>query len=168
MDDHGKRQEQDEALEQRIYQMLALLERAGEQQRAAVEMLARAAELEQRIAQVIDNAGQAAAARMAEETRSALDGAIAESAATLRQAARSAVAAAENLRLPWWLHLGAILAAGVLAAGVAVWATHRADTAAAQQDQRTQQQLHEGQLLEHVWPRLTPAQRKKLEQLDAQ
>ena len=50
-------------------------------------------------------ASGAAAKRIAEEARSALDGAIADSAESLRQAARGAVAAAENLRQPWWIHL---------------------------------------------------------------
>jgi len=114
---------------------------------------------------VIEVAGAEASARIAEEARSALDGAITEAGTTMRQAARSAVAAAENLRLPWWLYLVAILLTGGLSASLAFWATHRADLADYQQDQRNQQLIREGQMLERVWPRITPAQRKKLEQL---
>ena len=84
----------------------------------------------------------------------------------MRQAARSAVAAAENLRLPWWLNLVVILLAGLCGGSFAFWATHRADLAYFQQDQRSQQLIREGQMLERIWPKLSPAQRKKLEQLD--
>ncbi len=168
MDNNGQRHDQDENLEQRIYQVLALLERAGEQQRAAAETLARASALEQRIDQGIQIASGAAAKRIAEEARSALDGAIADSAASLRQAARGAVAAAENLRQPWWVHLVMIVMTGILSASLAFWATHTSDFAAYQQDQRNQQLIREGQMLERVWPKLTPAQRKKFEQLNAE
>lgn len=81
---------------------------------------------------------------------------------------RSAVAAAENLRLPWWLNLAVILLAGLCGASFAFWATHRADLAYYQQDQRSQQLIREGEMLERIWPKLTAAQRKKLEQLDAE
>jgi hypothetical protein len=170
MDNNGKPQpqNQNEDLEQRIYQVLALLDRAGEQQRMAADALARASALEQRIDQGIQIASGAAAKRIAEEARSALDGAIADSAESLRQAARGAVAAAENLRQPWWLHLVIIVMTGILSASLAFWATHTSDLAAYQQDQRNQQLIHEGQMLERVWPKLTPAQRKKFEQLDSE
>jgi hypothetical protein len=112
MSGNGQPHHPDEDTEQRIYQVLALLERAGEQQRAAAGMLARAAELEARVDQAIQIASNAAAKRIAEEARSILDGAIADDAENLRQAARGAVAAAEHLRLPWWLNLAAILLAG--------------------------------------------------------
>jgi hypothetical protein len=168
MDDNGKRHNQNEDLEQRIYQVLTLLERAGEQQRMAADALARASALEQRIDQGIQIASGAAAKRIAEEARSALDGAIADSAESLRQAARGAVAAAENLRQPWWLHLVIIVVTGFLSATLAFWATHTSDIAAYQQDQRNQQLIHEGQMLERVWPKLTPAQRKKFEQIEAE
>jgi hypothetical protein len=170
MDNNGKPQPQNqrEDLEQRIYQMLALLERAGEQQRAAADTLARAGAWEQRIDQAIESATIAAAGRIAESTRSALEGAIADSAESLRQAARGAVAAAENLRQPWWIHLVMIVMTGILSASLAFWATHTSDIAAYQQDQRNQQLIHEGQMLERVWPKLTPAQRKKFEQIEAE
>lgn len=164
MDDDGKQQDDD--FERRLFQVLALLERAGEQQRAAAATLERLAGLEPRINHVIEVAGAEASARIAEEARRALDGAVTEAATTMRQAARSAVAAAENLRLPWWLNMVAILLTGVLSASLAFWAIHRADRADYQQDQRTQQLIREGQMLERVWPRLSPAQRKKLEQFD--
>jgi hypothetical protein len=48
MSDNGQRHSDNEELEQRIYQVLALLERAGEQQRAAAELVMRASALEQR------------------------------------------------------------------------------------------------------------------------
>jgi hypothetical protein len=168
MNENGKPHQPAEDLEQRIYQVLALLERAGEQQRAAAETLARASALEQRIDQGIQIASGAAAKRIAEEARSALDGAIADSAESLRQAARGAVAAAENLRQPWWIHLVMIVMTGILSAALAFWATHTSDLAAYQQDQRNQQLIREGQMLERVWPKLTTAQRKKFEQLDAE
>jgi hypothetical protein len=164
MDDDGQRKEDD--FERRLFQVLALLERAGEQQRAAAATLEQLAGLEPRINHVIEVASAEAATRIANEARSALDGAITEAATTMRQAARSAVAAAENLRLPWWLYLVAILLTGVLSASLAFWATHRADLAYYQQDQRSQQLIRDGQMLERIWPRLTPTQRKKLEQLD--
>jgi hypothetical protein len=167
MDNNGQRQD-DNLVEQRIYQVLTLLERAGEQQRMAADALARASALEQRIDQGMQIASGAAAKRIAEEARSALDGAIADSAESLRQAARGAVAAAENLRQPWWLHLAVILVTGVLSASLAFWATHISDIAAYQQTQRDQQLSREGLMLERVWPKLTPAQRKKFEQLEAE
>ena len=168
MNENGKPHQPAEDLEQRIYQVLALLERAGEQQRAAADMLARAAELEPRLDQAIQIASGAAAKRIGEEARSALDGAIADAAENLRQAAGGAVAAAENLRLPWWLNLAAILLAGFLSAAIAIWATHASDYAAYQQTQSDQQLIRAGQMLERVWPKLTPAQRKKIEQLDSE
>jgi hypothetical protein len=86
----------------------------------------------------------------------------------MQQAARSAVAAAENLRLPWWLNLGFILLAGVFGATISSWATHRADVAYFQQDQHNQELIRAGEMLERVWPKLTPAQHKKLQRLDAE
>jgi hypothetical protein len=166
-DNNGERQDQDE-FERRLYQALALIERAGEQQRAAATTLERLSGLEQRVNQAIRDAGAEAAARIGAEARTALDGAISSSAETMRQAARSAVAAAENLRLPWWLNLVVVLLAGLLSGSFAFWATHRADLAWYQQDQRRQQLIREGQMLERIWPKITPAQRKKLEQLDTQ
>jgi predicted DCC family thiol-disulfide oxidoreductase YuxK len=166
MDDNG--QHQDDDFERRLYQVLALLERAGQQQRAAAETLTQAAELEQRVNQAIQAAGAQAAAHIADETRSAIDAAVSSSAQTMRQAARTAVAAAENLRFPWWLNLVVILLAGLLSGSFAFWATHRADLADYQQDQRSQQLIREGQMLERIWPKITPVQRKKLEQLDTQ
>ena len=165
MDDDGQRKDDD--FERRLYQVLALLERTGEQQRAAANTLEQLSGLELRINHVIEMAGAEASARIAEEARSALDGAVTEAATTMRQAARSAVSAAENLRLPWWLNLAAILLTGVLSASLAFWATHRADRANYQQDQRSQQLIREGQMLERLWPRLSPTQRKKFDQLDA-
>ena len=166
-DNNGERQDQDE-FERRLYQALALIERAGEQQRAAATTLERLSGLEERVDQVIRDAGAEAARRIAGEARTALDGAISASAESMRQAARSAVAAAENLRLPWWLNLAMILLAGLCSASFAFWATHRADLAYFQQDQRSQQLIREGQMLERIWPKLTPLQRKKLQQLDSE
>ena len=168
MDEKGEQHDQDGAFERRLYQVLALLERAGEQQRVAAETLERLTGLEQRVNQVIQTGGAEGATRIADEARSALDGAVTEAATTLRQAARGAVAAAENLRLPWWLNLVVILLAGLCRASFAFWATHRADIADYQQDRRSQQLIREGQMLERIWPRLSPAQRKKLEQLDTE
>ena len=51
-DNNGERQDQDE-FERRLYQALALIERAGEQQRAAAATLERLSGLEQRVNQVI-------------------------------------------------------------------------------------------------------------------
>jgi hypothetical protein len=86
----------------------------------------------------------------------------------MQHAARSAVAAAENLRLPWWFNLAFILLASVFGAALSFWATHRADIAYFQQDQHDQQLIGAGEMLERVWPKLTPAQRKKLQRLDAE
>jgi hypothetical protein len=165
MDENGK--QPDDEFERRLYQVLALLERAGEQQRATADTLERLAGLEQRVDQTIRAAGAEAAAHIADEARSALNGAVTEAAITLRQAARGAVAAAETLRMPWWLNLVVILLAGLCGGSFAFWATHRADLADYQQAQRSQQLIHEGEMLERIWPRLTPAQRKKLQQLNA-
>ena len=129
MDDNGQQHDHDNDFERRLYQVLALLERVGEQQRAAADTLTRAAELERRVNQAIQAAGAEAAARIADETRSAIDGAVTSSAETMRPAARTAVAAAENLRFPWWLNLVVILLAGLCGASFAFWATHRTDLA---------------------------------------
>jgi hypothetical protein len=61
-----------------------------------------------------------------------------------------------------------ILVAGLLDGSFAFWATNRADLAYYQQDQRSRQLIREGQMLERVWPKLTPAQHKQLEQLDTE
>ncbi|HTT77110.1 MAG TPA: hypothetical protein VMF50_14175 [Candidatus Binataceae bacterium] len=166
MNENGQRHSDNEELEQRIYQVLALLERAGEQQCAAAELVTRASALQQRLDQAMQIASSAAARRIAEEAHVALEGTVADAAENLRQAARGAVAAAENLRQPWWVHLVMIVMTGIFSATLAFWATHTSDFAAYQQDQRNQQLIREGQMLERVWPKLTPAQRKRLEQLD--
>lgn len=137
-DNNGERQDQDE-FERRLYQALALIERAGEQQRAAAATLERLSGLEQRVNKVIRSAGAEVAERISAEARTALDGAISAAAESMYQAARSAVAAAENLRFPWWFNLVAILLAGLLGGSFAFWATHRADLAYYQQDQRSQE-----------------------------
>jgi hypothetical protein len=169
MDDNGKRHDQDDNFEQRLYQALALIERAGEQQRAAAGTVERLGELEQRVNLTIHAASSEAAARIASEARSALNGAFTESAATLSQAARSAVAAAENLRWPWWLYLLAILLASLLSAISAAWMMHRPDEAAYHQlDPQNQKLIDEGRTLEHVWPRLSRTEQKKIERLAAQ
>jgi hypothetical protein len=167
MDDNGQLQDEDE-FDKRLYQALALIERAGEKQRAAAETLERLAGLEERVNQVILSASAQAAKRIAGETQTVLDATVTASAETMQQAARSAVAAAENLRLPWWLNLAFILLAGLFGATLSSWATHRADIAYFQQDQRNQQLIRAGEMLERVWPKLTPAQRKKLQRLDAE
>ena len=167
MDDNsGGRQNQDE-FERRLFQALALLERAGEQRQAAAATLARLGDLERRVNQAIEAAGAEAARRIAEEARGALDHAIAEAADRLRQASRIAVAAAEHLRLPWQLNLAVILLAGLLGAAFSFWAAHRADRADFQQNQRNQQLIQEGRMLERVWPKLSPPERKKIERLDS-
>ena len=61
-----------------------------------------------------------------------------------------------------------IVMTGILSATLAFWATHTSDLADYQQDQRNQQLIREGQMLERVWPKLTSAQRKRIEQLDAE
>jgi len=139
MGENGQRHNESEELEQRIYQVLALLERAGEQQRAASELVTRASALEQRLDQAVQIAGSTAAKRIAEEAHVALEGTIADAAENLRQATRGAVAAAENLRQPWWVHLVMIVMTGIFSATLAFWATHTSDAAAYQQDQRNQQ-----------------------------
>jgi hypothetical protein len=120
MDNNGQRHD-DNLVEQRIYQVLALLERAGEHQRAEAETLARASALEQRIDQGIQIASGAAAKRIAEEARSALDGAIADS-----------VEACARLRAVRWrrpricvspgVYLAMQLVTGFLGATLAFWA----------------------------------------------
>jgi hypothetical protein len=169
MSDNGKQYDQDDNFEQRLYQALALIERAGEQQRAAAATLEQLAGLERRVNQAIQAASAEAAVCIAGEARSALDGAFTESAATLTQAARSAVAAAENLRWPWWLYLLAILLASLLSAISVAWMTHRPDEAAYHQlDPQNQKLIDEGRTLEHVWPRLSRTEQKKIGRLAAQ
>jgi hypothetical protein len=168
MDDNGKRHDQDDNFEQRLYQALALIERAGEQQRAAAGTLERLGELEQRVNLTIHAASSEAAARIASEARSALDGAFTESAATLSEAARSAVAAAENLRWPWWLYLLVILLAGLLSAITSNWMTHPVDQAAYPVSRQDQRLIDEGGMLERVWPKLSHTEQKKIQHLAAQ
>jgi hypothetical protein len=168
MSDNGKQYDQDDNFEQRLYQTLALIERAGDQQRLAAATVERLEGLEQRINQVIQSVAIEASARIASEARSALDGAFIESAAALSQAARSAVTAAENLRWPWWFYLLAILLTGFVGGSFASLATQRVDSAYYQQDQLNQQLMREGRMLERIWPRLTAAERKKLERLEVE
>jgi hypothetical protein len=139
-DDNGQLQGEDE-FDKRLYQALALIERAGEKQREAAATLARLTGLEERVNQVIHGASATAAARIAGEACTVLDATVKASAETMQQAARSAVAAAENLRLPWWLNLAFILLAGVFGPALSSWVTHRAVIAYFQQDQYDQQ-LH--------------------------
>jgi protein-S-isoprenylcysteine O-methyltransferase Ste14 len=163
MDSNGKkRPEQEDDFEPRLYQVLALVERTVQQHKAAADILTRAAALELRLDQTLQSASDMAAERIAAEIRHTLDGALVESTARLNQAAQNAVAAAEQLRWPWWFNLMAILFAGVLGALCALWViTPPAAPAAAQPDQRTRQLIEEGQMLEQIWPKLTPAQRKR-------
>jgi len=168
MNDNGKQYDQDDAFEQRLYQALALIERAGEQQRAAAALLEQLAGLEQRLNQAIQAGGAETAARIAGEARSALEGAFTDSAASLSQAARSAVAAAENLRWPWWLYLLVILLGCLLSGIAATWMTQRPDETAYHQDPQTQGLVDEGRMLERVWPRLSRMEQKKIERLAAQ
>ena len=169
MNDNGKQYDQDDAFEQRLYQALALIERAGEQQRAAAAMLEQLAGLEQRLNQAIQAGGAETAARIAGEARSALDGAFTDSAATLIQATHSAVAAAENLRGPWWLYLLVILLGCLLSGISATWMTYRTSEAAYHQtDPQDQRLIEDGRTLEHVWPRLSRTEQKKIERLAAQ
>jgi hypothetical protein len=168
MSDNGKLYDQDDNFEQRLYQTLALIERAGDQQRAAAATVERLDGLEQRINQIIQTAGTEAAARIASEARSALDGAFTESAATLSQAARSAVAAAEGLRSSWSLYLLVILAASLLSAICATWMMQRPNQPAYQMSQEDQRLIGEGRTLERVWPRLSHTEQKRFERFAAQ
>ena len=168
MSDNGKLYDQDDNFEQRLYQTLALIERAGDQQRAAAATVERLDGLEQRIKQVIQTAATEASARIASEARSALDGAFTESAATLSQAARSAVAAAENLRWPWWLYLLLIPLSALLSSVSAIWMTDRPTAPAYQVSREDQQLIDDGRMLERFWPRLSHAEQKKIERLAAQ
>jgi hypothetical protein len=168
MRDNGKQYDQDDNFEQRLYQTLAIIERAGDQQRAAAATVERLDGLEQRIKQVIQTAATEASARIASEARSALNGAFTESAATLSQAARSAVAAAENLRWPWWLYLLLIPLSALLSSVSAIWMTDRPTAPAYQVSREDQRLIDEGRMLEHVWPRLSRAEQKKIERLAAQ
>ncbi len=72
--------EHQDEFERRLYQALALIERAGEQQRAAAATLEGLSGLEQRVNEVIQAAGAEAAERIGAEARTALDGAITASA----------------------------------------------------------------------------------------
>jgi hypothetical protein len=168
MNDNGKQYDQDDNFERRLYQALALIERAGEQQRAAAATFDRLAGLEQRIVETMQNASAEAAGRIAGEARTALDGAFTESAATLSQAAESAIAAAENLRWPWWLYLLAILIASLLSSVCAIWMTDRPYQVSYQVSREDQQLIDEGRMLERVWPRLSRAEQKKIERLAAE
>ena len=125
--------------------------------------------MEQRLNQAIQAGSAEAAARIAGEARSALDGAFTDSAATLSQAARSAVAAAENLRWPWWLYLLVILLGCLLSGISATWITQRPDEAAyLQADPQEQRLIEDGHILEHVWPKLSRTEQKKIERLTPQ
>jgi hypothetical protein len=83
MDNNGQLQDEDE-FDKRIYQALALVERAGEKQRAAAETLARLAGLEERVNQVIHSASAEAAKRIAGEARTVLDATVTASAETMQ------------------------------------------------------------------------------------
>ena len=168
MSDNGKLYDQDDNFEQRLYQTLAIIERAGDQQRAAAATVERLDGLEQRIKQVAQTAATEASARIASEARSALDGAFTESAVTLSQAARSAVAAAENLRWPWWLYLLLIPLSALLSSVSAIWMTDRPTAPAYQVSREDQQLIDDGRMLERVWPKLSRSEQKKLEHLAAQ
>jgi hypothetical protein len=168
MSDNGKLYDQDDNFEQRLYQTLAIIERAGDQQRAAAATVERLDGLEQRIKQVTQTAATEASARIASEARSALDGAFTESAATLSQAARSAVAAAENLRWPWWLYLLLIPLSALLSSVSAIWMTDRPTAPAYQVSREDQQLIDDGRMLERVWPKLSRSEQKKIEHLAAQ
>ena len=168
MSDNGKLYDQDDNFEQRLYQTWAIIERAGDQQRAAAATVERLDGLEQRIKQVTQTAATEASARIASEARSALDGAFTESAATLSQAARSAVAAAENLRWPWWLYLLLIPLSALLSSVSAIWMTDRPTAPAYQVSREDQQLIDEGRMLERVWPKLSRSEQKKIEHLAAQ
>lgn len=168
MSDNGKQYDQEDNFERRLYQTLALLERAGDQQRSTAATVERLEGLEQRINQVIQTAATETSARIASETRSALDGALTESTAALSQAARSAVAAAENLRWPWWLYLLVILLGCLLSTVSAIWMTQRPDEIAYHQGPQDQRLIDDGRTLERVWPRLSRTEQKKIERLAAQ
>jgi hypothetical protein len=168
MSDNGKLYDQDDNFERRLYQALALIERAGEKQRAAAATLERLDGLEQRVNQIIQAASTESAARIASEARSALNGAFTESAATLSQAARSAVAAAENLRWPWWLYLLLIPLSVLLSSVSAIWMTDRPTAPAYQVSREDQQLIDDGRMLERVWPKLSRSEQKKIEHLAAQ
>jgi hypothetical protein len=168
MSDNGKLYDQDDNFEQRLYQTLAIIERAGDQRRAAAATVERLDGLEQRIKQVTQTAATEASARIASEARSALNGAFTESAATLSQAARSAVAAAENLRWPWWLYLLLIPLSALLSSVSAIWMTDRPTAPAYQVSREDQQLIDDGRMLERVWPKLSRSEQKKIEHLAAQ
>ena len=168
MNDNGKQYDQDDNFEQRLYQTLALIERAGDQQRSAAAPVERLDGLEQRINQLVQTAATEVAARIASEARSALDGAFTESAAALSQAARSAVAAAENLRWRWWLYLSIIPLSALLSGISAIWMSDRTAAPAYLVSREDQRLIDEGRTLEHVWPRLSRAEQKKIERLAAQ
>lgn len=164
MDGNGKKgPEQEDEFERRLYQVLELVERTAQQQKAAADILTRAAALELRLDQALQSASSAAAERIAEETRNTLDSVLAESAAMLNEAAQHAIAAAENLRRPWWFNLAMILLAGLFGAALAVWIAPPPTTIAVYQpDQRTRQLIEEGEKFERIWPQLTPSQRRRL------
>jgi hypothetical protein len=168
MSDNGKQYDQDDNFEQRLYQTLALIERAGEQQRAAAATVERLDGLELRINRIIQTAAAEASARIASEARSALDGAFTESAAILSQAARSAVVAAENLRWPWWLYLLLIPFSALLSGICAIWMTDSPAAPAYHVSRDDQQLINNGQILERVWPRLSRSEQKKIQRLAAE
>ena len=168
MSNNGKQYDQDENFEQRLYQTLAIIERAGEQQRSAAATVERLDGLGQRINQIIQTAATEASARIPSEARSTLDGAFTESAAALNQAARSAVVAAENLRWPWWQYLFVVLAAGLLSAIGTAWMMSGSNETVYQTSREDQRLIDEGRMLEQVWPRLSRAEQKRIEPLTAQ
>ena len=70
MSDNGKQYDhQDDNFEQRLYQTLALIERAGDQQRSAAATVERLDGLEQRINQIVQTAAAEVVARIASEAR---------------------------------------------------------------------------------------------------
>lgn len=168
MSDNGKQYDQDDNFEQRLYQTLALIERAGEQQRAAAATVERLDGIEQRISQMVQTAAVEASTRIASEARSALDGAFTESVASLNQAARSALAGAENLRWPWWLYLSIIPLSALLSGISALWMTERPAAPAYQVSREDQRLIDEGRMLERVWPRLSRTEQKKIQRLAAE
>src|SRR6266851_5504069 len=145
MDENGKRYDQEDNFEQRLlYQALALIERAGEQQRAAAATLERFAELEQRVNQAIQAASTKAAARIASEARSALDGAFTDSGRHSQPSrAQRYGGGRESTVAVVALPVG-ILLASLLSAISVTWMTHRIDEAANQVNKQDQRLIDEG------------------------
>jgi len=78
------------------------------------------------------------------------------------------MAAAENLRWPWWLYLLVILLASLLSAISVTWMTHRIDEAANQVNKQDQRLIDEGRTLERVWPKLSRTEHGKIGRLASQ